>query len=212
LDLLLFAHLSSSSAIAPLVAGLIRWKSLSYRLKLVVYLALISLLSDLLCLVLIKFKINTWPVGNLFLILQFALLFLAMEQKTLRLVRLFFYGCLLFGVVNFLFIQPPTAFNSYTSYVYGILLIVYALAFLYQLMNEMPVEHVQSLPMFWIAFGVLVYYGGNLFLFLFNNYLMVHLPKSHQAIWNVHNVLNISKNVFLFVALCLNYTSKTSQR
>lgn len=74
----------------------------------------------------------------------------------------------------------------------------------------MPSERVYKLPLFWIAFGVLVYYGGTLFLFLFNNYLIERLPQSHQTIWILHNLLNVTKNVFLVAALWTQYTNRTS--
>ena len=120
-------------------------------------------------------------------------------------------ACLMFSVIDFLFLQKPQVLNSYTSYATGIVMIAAALTFLYQLMDKLPVESVQTLPLFWVAFCVLVYYGGTMFLFLFNNYLIAHSLQSHQTYWTLHNLLNITKNGFLFVTLWINYRSRTSQ-
>ena len=89
-------------------------------------------------------------------------------------------------------------------------MIITVLTFLYNLMQDMPVERVQTLPLFWLSFAILIYYGGTLFLFLFNNFLITHLPKSHQTIWTLHNLINITKNVFLFLTVWMNYRHKTS--
>lgn len=200
------------SVLVPLIPGLILWKWQQGNLKLILWLVISSVISDLLSLWLMNRRINTWPVINLFLLVQFSFLFQILgDQRKIILLRILFFACIGFGLYNFLFLQTPKALNSYTSYAAAILMIISALSFLYQLMNEIPVEKIQTLPLFWLAFGVLVYYGGNLFLFLFNNYLIAHLPKSHQTIWVLHNLLNITKNVFFFVTLWINYKSRTSR-
>lgn len=209
--LLLFAYISILSAFIPTIAGLVLWKQLPRNLKLILLVSVISLIADGISFILIRYGVSTWPVLNLFYTIQLTVLFTALaHQRPILVLRIIFYACICFAVLNFFFIQTPKTFNTYTAYVGGILMIISSISFLYQLMNEMPVEKVQTLPMFWLAFGVLVYYGGTLFLFLFNNYLISHLPKSHQIIWALHNALNIIKNVFLFISLWINYKSRTS--
>jgi hypothetical protein len=191
--------------------GIYQWRSLNSNLKLITWIAFASVLSDSLSLVLISQRVSTWPLLNVFYIVQFSLLFFVLcEERRVFLLRLFYFGCLTFALVNFTFIQTPKTFNTYTSYAGGILMIISALSYLYWLINEMPSERVYKLPLFWIAFGVLVYYGGTLFLFLFNNYLIERLPQSHQTIWILHNLLNVTKNVFLVAALWTQYTNRTS--
>lgn len=204
-------HLSSSSTLVLLPVGVLQWKRLEGNLRLIVWVIGVSVLADAVSLFLISKSINTWPVGNLFIIVHFALLFVVLgDRRDIVLLRVVFVGCLAFGIFNYFFLQTPKTFNSYTTYATGILMIISALNYLYYLMDEMPSENIQRVPLFWLAFGVLVYYGGTLFLFLFTNYMIVHLPKIHQNSWVLHNVLNITKNVFLFATIWVNYRSKTS--
>ncbi len=208
----MIAHISSSSALIPLLFGLFRWKWLHGNLKLILWLEILSVVADAISLLLVNNGINTWPIINLFLIIQFTLLFLAFKfQRKAFVLRMFFLCCFIFALFNYLFLQTPKTFNTFTFYACAILMIISALSFLYRLMIEMPEEGVHRLAMFWLAFGVLVYYGGTLFLFLFNNYLAAHLPKSYSTIWILHNVLNITKNVFLFMAIWMNYKSRAYQ-
>ena len=211
MDPLWFSWISVSSAALPIVMGFFQWRQLENNLKPLLWVSVISLIADAISLVLIRFHSSTWPVLNLFYIVQLVAFFMALgHQRSIPRLRIFFYGCLCFAAFNFFFIQTPIVLNTYTAYAGGILMIISSLAFLYQLMNELPGENLQALPLFWLAFGVLIYYGGTLFLFLFNNYLVEHLPESHYTIWVLHSALNITKNVFLFTALWVNYKSKTS--
>jgi hypothetical protein len=205
-SILFLAYLSLASAGIPLFAGFLQWKRLHGNLKLIFFIPVASVLADIISLGMMNYRINTWPLINLFFLIQFSLLFQILDEpRKNTLLRILFFGCFSFGLLDFFFIQGPKTFNSYTSYVGGILMIISVLHFLYHLLTKMPVERVQTLPLFWIAFGVLIYYGGTLFLFLFNNYLLAHQLQYHQSIWILHNLLNITKNVFLFMALWMNY-------
>lgn len=162
-------------------------------------------MADTVSLLLAMHRMNTWPVGNLFLMTQAALLFYVWRKQHTLLVKGLFYACLTFGVINFLVGPGRQMFDQYTTYLTGLILIGTVLFFFYQLMKNVPAERVQSLPLFWIAIAVLVYYGGTIFVFLFNNYFLTQLAKHHPAMWTVHNILNITKNSLFFIALWVNH-------
>ena len=52
------------------------------------------------------------------------------------------------------------------------------------------------------------FFGGTLFLFLFNNYMISYQPESHRTIWILQLVLNITKNGFLFIAIWMSYKNR----
>jgi hypothetical protein len=201
------------SVLLPLGMGLFHWKRLGSPLRLVVWIAGLSIVSDITSLVLMYLHLNTWPVGNLFFIAQFILFFFALNpEKKTTLLWYLFSGCLIFALVNFFFVQTPTVFNSSSAYLCGVLTIITAIYILYGLLRDRPVERVHILPLFWIAFGALIYHAGTQLVFLFNNYLIAHQPENHQSIWVLHNMLNIIKNVFLFIAVWMSYKARISQR
>ena len=205
------AYISLLSALIPIGAGVFQWRRLSGNLKLLVCIPIAAILADSISLLLLNNRINTWPILNLFFVIQFVLLFLILSHgRKLVNLKIVFYACLAFAIINYLFIQTPQTFNSYTAYVGGILIILTSLNFLYQLLVERPVEKIQTLPLFWVAFGALIYHAGTLFLFLFNNYLLAHQLETHQTIWILHNMLNISKNGFLFIAIWMSYKGRIS--
>lgn len=206
-----FEYLSFSSSIILLPFALINWKRLDGRMKLLVWAICASVLSDTILLVLVNLRTNMWPVGNLFLLIHFSLLFLILSDGRKNPIwKVLFYGSIVFGVINYFFLQTPSKFNSYTAYSTGMLIITLSLILLYEMMNDIPLQRIQTLPKLWLSFGVLLYYGGTLFIFLFNNYLSEHLPQMRLSLWIVHNSINILKNVFFFATIWVNYKSKIS--
>lgn len=210
--LLFFRYASISSALLPLVTGIVLWRHLSNRTQLLFWLAFASIAADILSLILAFQKVNNWPVSNIFFIVQFSMLFLVIEYNKNAFFNIVFVACgIVLGLTNYLLIQSPKTFNSYSAYSYAIVIMILCLKFLYELMKKMAVEKIQLLPLFWLSFGALIYYAGTLFLFLFNNYLILHMPTRLPNIWIMHNILNITKNFFLFMTLWVNYKSQTSQ-
>lgn len=205
-----FDHASFASTVIVLLWGIFQWRLLG-NLRLLFWAVTSSVLADVISNPLRSNSINTWWVANLFVISHFAFLFILLSQdRQATFLKVLFYLCLGFSAVNFFFIQTPFEFNTYTAYATGLLMIILALRFLYLVINEAPIEKIQSLPLLWLAFGVLVYYGGTLFIYLFNNYLITHLPENHQSMWVFHDLLNITKNAFFFATIWVNYKGKTS--
>lgn len=206
---LFFAHFSSLSAFLPLLIGLAHRKRIPSYLKCIVWLALTSITSDALSLFLLNNGMGTWPVVNLFFIAQFTLLYCCFRSAVSnRYLDGIFWLFIAFAIVNYFFWEQPKTFNTSTAYVGGILLMLVALFYLQQLLRQNVTESVMNLPLLWISYGILTYYAGTLFLFLFNNYLVKHYPESHYYIWVLHNLLNITKNVFFSVALWKSYKAK----
>lgn len=166
----------------------------------------LSLLSDGLLWFFLDSGINNWPIVNIYLIVQIILLYrIFRSDKKSTLTKIFISTFLTFAVINFVFLQTPEVFNSRTSNIGALFIIAMALSYLYHLFKEMPINNILDMPMLWVAFAVLFYFAGTLFLFLLNNYLIVNQPENHQLGWVLHNILNIIKNLFFAVALWKYY-------
>jgi hypothetical protein len=155
--LLYLAHASSLSALVPAICGLVLFGSLSGRVVWIPWVAIASILSDGLSLMLLSGGVNTWPVVNLFFVIQFSLLYLILGYRIIgRWCDALFVACILFSASNYLLIQTPHVLNSFTTYVVAVLMIFVSGWYLYRLMVDLPVERVSDLPMFWISFAVLI--------------------------------------------------------
>jgi hypothetical protein len=203
------AYGSSGSVLIPMVIALMQWKRMWYDLKPLCLLLIISLASDLLSFTLIKYsaQVNTYLIVNIYLIAQFSLLLLVFRRELTnpRIADVVLLLFVLFCMINISVFQGPWVFNSVSNVVACLLLIGFSLFYLYRLLNDLPIVHIQNLPMLWISFAVLTYYGGNFFLFLVNNYLTHDASGPHKLMWILHNLLNITKNILFAVALWQSY-------
>jgi hypothetical protein len=192
-----------------MAVGIIRFNKSSKHLQIIIAAICLSLIADLSSLVLIRYSVSTWWIFNVYFILQCLLLyrffFLTNPNKALEIIAYLF---LLFALINFIFIQKPFIFNSYTNYTGAIILLIFSLHNLNCLLRDLPDEKIYRIPSLWISFGILVYYGGTLFLFLFNNFLLTYYLNDLRSIWILHNVLNVIKNLLFAVALWQPYRQK----
>lgn len=204
---LIIAHFSSGSVVIPLTLVILHGRKMSRELKPLFWILLISLLSDALALILMQYSIHTHFIGNFYLIAQFSLLVLIFRKQlqNSQVIDFVLILFMVFFVVNISFFQGPWVFNSVSNVVACLILIAFCIFYLYRLLNELPIVHIQQLPMLWISFAVLTYYGGNFFLFLAKNYLTYGEAGSHKVMWILHNLLNIIKNSLFAVALWQSY-------
>jgi len=78
----------------------------------------------------------------------------------------------------------------------SILFMIYSLFAFFHLLQNPVYDNVLAAPLFWFNTAILTYFSGNLFLFVFSNYLENHFAKVSPALWGIHSLLNI---VFYFL-------------
>jgi hypothetical protein len=153
----------------------------------------------------LKLNVNYGP--SVYYIISFpiisAIYYYAVNRKHKDIFILASTLCILFGVVNVLFIQQRDI-NSYTLIVQSIIVICYALYYFYWLIRELPTAQLHRLPMFWINSAYIIYFSGNLFLFVFTSYLVNVLNNDLLVYWTLHNVLGIIETLMIIVALWMD--------
>jgi hypothetical protein len=203
----LIAYSSIASVLVPLGIAILHGKTMPKEFKPLYLTLVISLTCDISAFFLVRYSINTHWIGNIYLAAQFSLLVLIFRKQfhLKRTIDIIFAFFILFFVVNISFFQGPLTFNSVSNVVASLVLIGFCLFYFYRLLNDLPIIHIHQLPMLWISFAVLTYYGGNFFLFLVKNYLTYGDAGSHKLMWILHNLLNIIKNILFAVALWQSY-------
>ena len=168
-------------------------------------LLLVSLIADVVGYVLILNQISNHAVNNIYFLVSFAVLSL-MYARLLPDVKQAIYSFI--GVACCIFIwdtfciQTITGVQSYVITFCAILSIGYALIYYDHLLNKRPALYIMQYPFFWINSAVVYYFGLNLFLFAFSNYIFENLKDEEViAVWAFHNVNNIIKNILFAVGL-----------
>jgi len=204
------AYFSTFSPLLPFALSF-RIKKITHEIRLVQIITATSFIIDLASFLMARKGINTFALGNLYSLIQSSLLLLIFCD-VLNLKRWSVYVTLTFGtafLANYFFIQGPFVFNSYTHIISAFIFILLALLYFRRLLIELPSTFPNEIPMVWINLAVLVYYSGNLFLFILNNYFIHELKGNEGAIWTIHNSLNIVKN-FLFLMAIWQSLRKTN--
>lgn len=172
-------------------------------IRLIRYLTAIGFAVDLLCLLLGRRGVNTYSIGNVFLLFQTILLFY-LYRDVLKIRKYIPAITVLYSVIfllDYCFINGPFALNSYSNSLSALIFILFSLLYFRNLLIELPVDFVYNIPMVWINLGILVYYSGNLFLFGLNNYFSDGLEGNQRIVWALHNMLNIAKNIFFIISV-----------
>ena len=108
-----------------------------------------------------------------------------------------------FAAANLLWLQGGGQFNTWTMGLECLLLMLVALLFLFEVFRQGKVPRLERYPMFWVASGALLYFAGNLFLFIFSNYVLAESQNALYAEWGIHSSLNIITNLCYAAGLWL---------
>ncbi|MEO1435416.1 MAG: hypothetical protein AAFV80_07760, partial [Bacteroidota bacterium] len=107
-----------------------------------------------------------------------------------------------FILLNSLFLQPITGFNSYAKSFVQIAIISYSLVLFFFLIGKETIHQTShDKPLKWINAGILTYYCGSLFIFMFSDFFYdegQHLPA---IFWFFNSVLNLTFQVIVLYAL-----------
>jgi hypothetical protein len=66
-------------------------------------------------------------------------------------------------------------------------------------MKRLMYPNLLNTSFFWINIAILIYFAGNLFLFLFSNHLQKNNWEQYLAVYNIHSVTNIMYYILISI-------------
>ncbi|MDO7845362.1 hypothetical protein Q5H92_03260 [Hymenobacter sp. M29] len=72
-----------------------------------------------------------------------------------------------------------------------------------EITRQVVTRHLERDPMFWASTGLLLYFSGNLLIFLTSNLVLKYSPAISRHVWAIHAMLYAFLNVFYSIALSL---------
>jgi hypothetical protein len=175
--------------------------------------ALCSLVFDLNSLILKHFHINWGWCSNLFFLLEFALISLFFIREVFP-VRHRTAGFIVSSAASLYFIIHTTLLSIFkANYVDAAILCGIMLSFCFygltRVIKEIEFVMIEDNPLFIFCIAILLYASGNFIILLFENKLLLLNEELIKALWkNVHNPLNILKNLLIAYGLLLTNRSK----
>lgn len=195
--------------------SLVKWKSMNASQRwftlLLWLIVLISFAGEFWTL---NFKQNNMPFFHVYILVEYLLL--------LQVFRLFFKGSIkdriwlllavgftLIWLVNVVFLEGWWAFPDYIHVLEILVLLVIILLWFRKMLMEKVIKKPERTFEFWICAGLLIYFSGNLILFIFPKFILDEGKQTFQAIWKFNSVLNILLYTIYTVALLWVKKTKT---
>ncbi len=194
-------YISLLVAIISCTRGFYNFKSLNSGLKIILTFLLISISADLVSLTMVYLKLNTSWWFNLYTFFEFAIigifyiwLFKNSEPTQFIIVTatviLGFIGIFLFTLIEY----APNELNTKSLGLEATIFIFISVGYFYVLLNKMEFENPYYNPIFWINSGVLIYFSGAFFSFMFS------APKFQElGIWSIHSVIHLIFMLFILI-------------
>lgn len=95
------------------------------------------------------------------------------------------------ALLNTLYLQPVTQFNTYARTLASLIVICYALTYFYKLITEVQITNLERDPIFWINTGFLIYFSGGTLLFVFSNFILPFKSSLNIYVWALHAIFSI---------------------
>lgn len=197
-------YLSILSPIGPIILLLILKGKRTTAIHILTGVVLISFLSDIICFILAKNRLNNSVIVNTYFIIQFFLLlyFYHCQIRNKKIIYITVIVFIFFFVTNTIFVQPFNTFQNWLHVAGGLIFICYSTGYYISVSRSVPpMDPFHSSP-FWINTAVFYYFSFNLFLFIVTNYVFTQLPKEEiRVFWTFHNFNNIIKNLLFAFAV-----------
>ena len=185
-----------SSVFSPLIplSALIK-KKYDGAFVLIILFVIASFASDIISVFLINGTNYTFLHGYGLVEALILFLFYYRVLKTKRWVLILAITFVVFYILNSLYFEVGI-FNTIGRSVECLAIIFLALWLFYQFFRQEEDIFIERSPLFWINVGLLIYFSGAFFTFVFSKYIL-----TDQPLWILHNVFNVLKNVFLAIGL-----------
>ena len=198
-------HVSIAFVLLPFMIGVLRFNYLKEDYKLLLGYLTASVLVETWGEVtfLMGYKVNM--VGyNIYTILEVTLLGLLYVRfiKTKLLKKIILVSVIVFDLLATVrCIIDPHSYDDLGWSLSSALLITYVLLFFYDLLKQPEIAVLTKYPMFWISAGILIFFSGTIFVFLFGKYIIADMDTMGD-LWDMIKWLNIFYNILLTIGLC----------
>ncbi len=179
-----------SMVLLPLLFALYNYNKLSKEYKILAYYLVISLIGNISTSVLCLNNRNNLFISQLITPIDLVCLCLFFRQtliKTKLAITFIFVilGFLIISLLSLMYVQSIEMYNNYTSTLEAFILIFYAAANLFKILDH-PEYYVRSrITELYITSGILLYYSGSFIIFIIYN-VITFTSDLAFLIWNTH--------------------------
>lgn len=195
-------YISVFATFSTLFVAILRNKTLVKEMRVLFLYVIIAAFVEILSSIFTKLNIQNLYLINLFTVAECTILslfyiqILTTKKYSIIIYTLLFCFCGIF-IYDVIFLHGFNSMAIFPIIVESFILIGLSLFYFYELARRMEYINILDNPLFWVNSAILIYFSGNLFLFIFSNYI---LTQPNNRLWNLHDILNIIYNVLLIIA------------
>jgi hypothetical protein len=149
--------------------------------------------------------INNNPVFHFYAVIEFYLIVKIYQTVLAKIIpsiyfNILFIGFISFAVINAVWFQKLTEFNSNVTMISSFLYLILTLIYFFTLLDAKTLNRLDRNPAFWVSIGILIYYATNSVLFFINQNVELML-QDRYTVWGLHALVNIVLITFYTIAL-----------
>jgi hypothetical protein len=188
-----FDYIVPGTVLIPIAVLIPKLKNTPAYIKLLFYYLVISAIVNAISIITARNNIpNVWMLHIYTALESFLLLwffrFIIKKPAVKKVIQTLIIGFPLFCVFNFLFLQSISHFNTYTRPIEALIFITLSMIYWAQ-ESEKDIRWAE-IPANWFVTGLLLYFSGAFFIFLFSNYLSGYVSgKVMDIAWYTHATL-----------------------
>lgn len=189
-----------------------KYRRLPKEFRLLVFFVWMTFIVQVFSLLLAKKGINNMALSHVYAVLSFLLLLRFYRFLLRPFINTIFFsglsvGFLLLAIVNAIFWEPLTKFNSIPLTLEAAVMIILTLSTFWLTLNDELNDHIRARlrSINWINSGIFLYFTGSLLLF-YNGETIIHSIIGRWSVytWMIHAVLFIMLHIFLLIGLWLS--------
>lgn len=209
-------QIAQMSILIPLLVGVFfRFNSFNTIKYVLFILLIISVIVALISKHLWSLKENNLYLLHYYTVFEFCgwmtIYYLLFEGAVMKRILLFLgVSFIIFSVVNSIFLQPLSTFNSNSRSLESILLVGFSIAYFFKVFKEKKVIYLEKNDNFWLNAAALIYFSGSFLLFGFSNLLLESNSYEVKEIWVIHAFLLCIHYILITISLWIKPEPTTS--
>lgn len=189
-------YISSAFVLIPLIIGVYKKVFLSKNTFYILILLIVALFVEIFNVIFSIKGYNSMFLLDIYTPIEFILFALfyksffdSIKKSYLHYFVIAVFLCI--AMLDTFFINDFMTVNNFSDSIESIVFIIYSLSAFFFVMKKLMYSDLLNSYFFWINTAVLIYFAGNLFLFLFSNHLQQSDHAQYLALYNIHSVTNI---------------------
>ncbi len=189
-----------------LIVGIIRFKSLSKELRLILYFVGFGGFTEIITdFYKANVEMNTMPVGHFYITISIFLMSLFFREVLAGhfkkwIIDFFILIFISFSIINSIFIQSLHEFPNILGATGAIVMVVFSILLFTKIMAEAEIKNLWLEPIIWINIAILFYYAGNFFFYILFN---LNVKNSHvfsMRALRFYQILNMIFYIFIGIS------------